>query len=88
MACQSVLLFGYNSLISKSSYKLNEIKPNDYSSVFKLNLINSNIESISDDCFEGLEHLKHLSENWVAAANFWYSHSIENNTIIADAQSK
>ena len=60
MACNGVFLDDYNRVIPKSSYKLKEIQPDDYESLTILYLDNSNIQTITDDCFQGLEHLEHL----------------------------
>ena len=66
MACHGILFHGEdhvipaNYVIPKSSYKLKEIKLDDYKSVIKLDLSSSNVESITND-FEGLEHLEWLN---------------------------
>ena len=46
-------------IIPKSYYQLKQI--DDYKLVKKISLIYCSINSITADCFEGLEHLEHLS---------------------------
>ena len=58
LACNGVL-HDDSWIIPKSYYQLKQI--DDYKLVKKISLIYCRINSITDDCFEGLEHLEQLS---------------------------
>ena len=70
LACNGVLhdyydsyhyRFGFCFVIPRSFYQLKQIQPDDYNLVKKISLNYCRINSITDDCFEGLDHLELLS---------------------------
>ena len=70
LACNGVLhdyydsyhyRFGFCFVIPRSFYQLKQIQPDDYNLVKKISLNYCRINSITDDCFEGLEHLEYLN---------------------------
>ena len=62
LACSGVLHDEYLGWIKpRYYYQLKQIKTDDYKLVKEINLHNCRINSISDDCFEGLEHLEYLN---------------------------
>ena len=59
LACNGVLHDDGTWIIPKSYYQLKQI--DDYKLVKKISLNYCRINSITDDCFEGLEHLEYLN---------------------------